>query len=124
MEFGSLVHSWVLEPDSVESLYLKIPKLDRRTKAGKEKYAELEAEAKERKLAMIDEETWAKAAIIRDAVYSHKAAAAILGKGEAEQSVIWTNPETGEKCKARADWLRENFTTDVKTTTDASPAEF
>lgn len=124
MEFGSLVHAWVLEPDSIESRYLKIPKLDRRRKADKEKYAELEADAKTRKLAMIDEETWAKASAIRDAVYRHKAAAAILRQGEPEQAVIWTNPETGELCKAKADWLRENFVTDVKTTADASPRAF
>lgn len=124
MEFGSLVHSWVLEPDSIESRYLKIPKLDRRYKDQKAQYAELEARAKESGLTMVDEETWAKAMLIRDAVYGHKAAAAILCKGDPEQSVLWTNPETGELCKARADWLRENFTTDVKTTNDASPSGF
>lgn len=123
-EFGSLVHAWVLEPDSIESRYLKIPKLDRRTKVGKEQYAELEAQAKESRLTMVDEVTWQQAMTIRDAVYRHKAAAAILGKGEPEQSVLWTNPETGELCKARADWLRENFIADVKTTADASPSEF
>ena len=124
MEFGSLVHAWVLEPDSIESRYMRIPKIDKRYKAGKEQYAAMEAEAKERGLAMIDEQTWASAMRIRDAVYGHKAAAAILGKGEPEQSVLWTNPETGEKCKARADWLRENFIADVKTTQDASPTAF
>lgn len=125
MEFGSLVHAWVLEPDSIESRYLKIPKLDRRRKADKEKYAELEAVAKARNMAMIDEDTWRQAMTIRDAVYRHKAAAAILGKGDPEQAVLWTNPETGELCKAKADWLRENFPlVDVKTTTDASPSAF
>lgn len=124
MEFGSLVHAWVLEPDAIESRYLKIPKLDRRRKADKEHYAELEDRAKEEGKAMIDEVTWQQALTIRDAVYGHKAAAAILGKGEPEQSVLWTNPETGELCKARADWLRENFIADVKTTQNASPSEF
>jgi exodeoxyribonuclease VIII len=124
MEFGTLAHVWVLEPDSVESRYLKIPNLDRRRKADKEKYAELQADAQARNLTMIDEDTWQRASLIRDAVYAHKAAAAILGKGDAEQSVIWVNSETGEPCKARADWLRENFIADVKTTNDASPDAF
>jgi hypothetical protein len=124
MEFGSLVHAWVLEPDSVHSLYLRAPHLDKRFKVNKEKHAELEAQAASEHKTLVDEETFDKAILIRDAVYRHKAAAAILGKGESEQSVIWTNPETGELCKARADWLRENFTTDVKTTGDASPAAF
>ena len=124
MEFGSLVHSWVLEPDSIESRYLKTPKFDRRTKAGKAGYEEMSRRAAEHGMTIVDEETWDKAMIIRDAVYGHKAAAAILGKGDAEQSVIWTNDDTGEQCKARADWLRENFIADVKTTQDASPAAF
>lgn len=123
-EFGTLVHSWVLEADSVESQYLRMPKLDRRTKAGKAKHAELTEEAESRGMTLVDEETWDKAMAIRDAVYGHKAAAAILGKGDPEQSVFWTNPETAEKCKARADWFRENFIVDVKTCQDARPDEF
>jgi PDDEXK-like domain of unknown function (DUF3799) len=114
----------VLEPDSIASRYLLVPKLDRRSKAGKGRYAELEAEAAERGLTMVDEETWHRASKIRDAVYGHESAAAILCKGEPEQAVLWTNPETGELCKARADWVRENFLTDLKTTADASPAAF
>lgn len=123
MAFGTLVHSWVLEPDSIASRYMKIPKLDRRYKDQKAKAEELEAEARERGVTMVDEETWELASAIRDAVYRHKAAAVILGKGEPEQSVLWTNPETGELCKARADWLRD-FIVDVKTTEDASPDAF
>jgi hypothetical protein len=83
-----LVHSFVLEPDSIASRYLRVPKLDRRTKAGKERYAELEAQAAARGLTMIDEETWSKATAIKDSVYRHRTAAALLGKGEAEQAQI------------------------------------
>lgn len=124
MEFGQLVHAWVLEPDSIKSRYLKTPKFDRRTKGGKAGFEEMTKRAAEQGLVIVDEETWDKATLIVDGVYRNKAAAAILSKGDPEQSVIWVNPETGEKCKARADWLRENFTTDVKITVDARPAEF
>jgi PDDEXK-like domain of unknown function (DUF3799) len=123
-EFGTLVHSFVLEPDSITSRYLPVPKLDRRTKSGKERYAELEAEAAARGLIMIDDETWIKAMAIKDSVYRHRTAAALLGKGEPEQSVLWTNPDTGEQCKARADFLREHSIVDLKTTYDASPDAF
>jgi len=120
MEFGQLVHAWVLEPDSIQSRYLRTPNFDRRTKAGKAGAAEMEARAKESGMTMVDDETWDKATLIVAGVYRNKAAASILSKGDAEQSVIWINSETGEPCKARADWLRENFTTDVKITVDAS----
>lgn len=123
MEFGSLVHAWVLEPDSIASRYLKTPKFDRRTKAGKAGYEDITQRAAAEGLTVVDEETWDLATRIKDAVYGHKAAAAILGKGEPEQSVLWTNGETGELCKARADWLRD-FLVDVKTTEDASPNGF
>jgi hypothetical protein len=101
-EFDALTHSFVLEPDSITSRYLRVPKLDRRTKAGKERYAELSVEASARGLTMVDSETWQRATVIKDAVYRHKAAAAMLRQGEVEQAVLWTNPETGELCKGRA----------------------
>jgi exodeoxyribonuclease VIII len=123
MEFGSLVHAWILEPDSIESRYLRIPKYDRRTKSGKAQAEEMERRAAEKNLTCVDYETWDLATKIKDAVYAHRAAKVILGQGEPEQGILWTNPETGELCKARADWLRD-FIVDVKTTEDASPAAF
>jgi PDDEXK-like domain of unknown function (DUF3799) len=87
-------------------------------------YEQLLAEAEERRLTVVDDETWLKATAIKDAVYRHKTAAVLLGKGEPEQSVLWTNAETGELCKARADLLREHSIVDLKTTYDASPDAF
>ena len=40
MTFGSAFHCAVLEPDKFDDLYYVIPKLDKRTKAGKEEFAE------------------------------------------------------------------------------------
>jgi len=69
-----------------------VPKLDRRTKTGKARYEELAQEASARGLTMIDEETWARAEAIKDAVYRHKAAAVILCKGKAEEAVFGPIP--------------------------------
>lgn len=124
MDLGSLVHSWCLEPDSVQSRYLRIPKLDRRRKADKALYAELIEQADEENKILIDDDMWIAAEHARDAVFAHKTAKNIFSKGEPEATVIWEDPGTGELCKARADWLRENFLTDVKTTRDASPEAF
>jgi PDDEXK-like domain of unknown function (DUF3799) len=105
MKFGTLVHARVLEPDSIDSRYLRVPNRD--TKAGEAKYEQLSAEAAARGLTVVDDESWRKATAIKDSVYAHRTAAILLGKGKPEQSVFWTNADTGEQCKARADFLRE-----------------
>lgn len=119
---GSLTHCAILEPDLLDAVYAVSPRVDRRTKAGKEVYAEWEASLKGQVIVTADQMEHAKA--MRDSVRRNKAARALLSTGDAEETVVWQNSETGELCKARADWLRENVIVDVKTTGDARPAEF
>lgn len=119
---GRLVHTAVLEPDLLASEYVTAPDINRRTKVGKAEYAEWEKENQAKTLITADQMTLAKA--IRDSVYKNKAASALLGNGEPEATVVWENTDTGERCKARADWLRENVIVDVKTTIDARPDAF
>lgn len=66
------------------------------------------------------EEIRAMAASVR----RHPSAALLLSEGEAEVSLIWTDEETGLRCKARVDWLGEIAAVDLKTTKDASPSGF
>lgn len=52
-----------------------------------------------------------------------------LSKGRAEVSFFWIDSRTGLRCKGRADWLHtlpdgRVIVLDIKTTTDADPAEF
>lgn len=64
---------------------------------------------------------------MRDAVMAHPAARALLTnvKGVAESSVYWNDPETGELCRCRPDfWRNDGVIVDVKTTEDASPEGF
>lgn len=42
MRFGSLVHAYILEPDTVESRFFAMPDVDRRTTDGKAKWKEAE----------------------------------------------------------------------------------
>jgi hypothetical protein len=66
---------------------------------------------------------------VRDAVYAHPAAAAMLsGPHFTELSVLWTDPAVGIGCKARLDLLSREIgggtIVDVKSTRDASRREF
>lgn len=125
LEFGQLVHCFVLEPDMVHARYYREPKADRRTIVGKNLIAETAA-ANPGKLGF-KPETFDLGMKLRDAVYAHRAAKALLSaEGDFEQSVFWKNGDTSELCKCRYDFAapRKAFAVDVKTTEDASPNAF
>jgi len=123
MRLGTAVHTLTLEADQFESRYVTAPNVDRRTKAGKEAWAEWEVEAAGRELITADD----RATISRmaEAVWRHPAAAMLLAlPGEAETTHMWTDATTGVDCKCRPDWLTGNLIIDLKTTEDASPRGF
>ena len=119
MQFGTAVHSFVLEPDTVNRLY--VPKPDGMKFSTREGKA-WRADNADKTILTSDE--WRAAMACRDSVYKHKAAKALLEKGAKEQSAFYTNPDTGEVCKARFDNLLDHCVADVKTTKDASPDGF
>jgi hypothetical protein len=60
------------------------------------------------------------------AVRQHPDAGPLLAmQGVAEQSIYWTDPTTGVRCRVRPDWLVQHpqvtLVVDLKTTTDANP---
>ena len=118
MLFGTLVHTAVLEPDELRNRYDLAP--DRRTKAGKELAADMEA----RGITPVSAADMDAALAMAGAVRSHQAAAELLRHGQAEQSFWWDDADTGMRCKCRPDWLNGATCVDLKTTTDASPAGF
>lgn len=125
MRIGTALHTLVLEQDQFESRYVTAPVVDRRTKEGKARWLEFEAEAAGRELITADD----RATISRmaEAVWRHPAAAMLLHwQGKAETTHMWTDATTGVECKCRPDWLTNdgNLIVDLKTTEDASPRGF
>jgi hypothetical protein len=126
MRLGTAVHTLTLEPNSWDSRYIVAPNVDRRTKEGKARWAEFEAEAGGREL--ISAEDRAIVSRMAEAVWKHPAAEMLLYKlaGKAETTHMWTDEATGLQCKCRPDWLTDDgsLIVDLKTTEDASPKGF
>jgi len=125
LDVGDVAHAMILEPDNVARNYMSPPrKLDRRRAPDKHLWADLEIEAAASGKTLLTFDDFTTAIAIRDAIFRHKKAASIFGKGEPEATFVWRDPKTGEHCKCRVDWLRSYFLTDLKTTRDASPKAF
>lgn len=119
MLLGSAFHAAILQPSLYKSEYVLMPKIDRRTKAGKEEYQAFISESKGK--TCIDSEQAATVEAMIKSVLEHPIASALFQNGEAEQSFFWIDETTGLKCKCRPDFLRhDKLVVDLKTTSDAS----
>ena len=124
LRWGSLVHTRVLEPHLWDETTIVAPDIDRRTKVGKEAWESFIALAGGREVISRDEALELEA--IAAAVRAHPSAAALLdGDVSVEDSVYWTDEETGIACRARPDLIRcDGIVVDLKTTQDASAGSF
>ena len=127
MLFGTLVHSMVLEPETVDSLY-HVMQASATTKAGKAERAQAIEEGK----TIVSAADFAKAKAMQARVQAHPAASWLLGlPGHSEVSMFWEmQTEDGRirQCKARADRIAKvgegEVIIDLKTTSGpVSPAE-
>ena len=122
---GQVFHKLVLEPNSFADEYVVTPIVDRRTKAGKERWAEFEEESAGK--TIITTEMYEQAAAMRSAVEQEPLAVKLL-EGSREVPFFWKDDVTGEECKCRTDCLNRNYSqpivVDVKSTTDASTEAF
>lgn len=121
MRLGTLVHTLVLEPEAFAERYIVAPACDRRTKAGKETWAAFVDDAGERDVITEDDE--AKGRACAQSLLSHRVGQTIKG-ASVEQTLMWTDAETGVICKARPDVLPSGYLVDVKISADASPTGF
>jgi hypothetical protein len=111
MAIGTAVHTAVFEPERFEAEYVVAPKLDRRTKAGKDAWAEFEAAMSGKKI--LAENIYDKVTGMAASVKRHPIAGPLTQDGEAEVSVYWNAGIVCDRipyevlCKARPDYLKE-----------------
>lgn len=122
--FGTAAHKYILEPESFWDEYIEVPKIDRRTKAGKEEWQRILDSGK----TPISSEDLA---VIRDMnaqIEAHPLASSLLKTGQHEIPIEWTDAKTGEPCKCRPDVITtidgENWIADYKTTTSCMDGAF
>lgn len=106
-DLGTLVHTLVLEPESLADRYLVLPKLSMRKNEDKEKVEEYTEKARALGLIAVKQDIFKKAQLMADSMMAHPDMRAWLkaANGYSEVTILWRDIETGMLCKARCDRL-------------------
>ncbi len=122
-DIGSAIHCLILEPQEFESEFAVAPKVNRRTKAGKEEWENFVSENAGK--IILDSDEYDNLIELQKAVLGHKEVVNLLKNGVSEMSYFKTLPN-GIKVKVRPDRYRADINTiiDVKSCNDASPDAF
>lgn len=126
MEFGSLVHTCILEDEKFRDQYIVEPYKILLKDVGREAYEDykekLEATKKSGKI-VISNEDFHRVYEIKEKLFSNSKAVDLL-YGRIENSFFWKDEHSGLFVKARPDVLHDNMYVDLKTTSDASPRHY
>ncbi len=122
LKVGPAFHTAILEPEKFDAEFLVAPKIDKRTKAGKEEWEEFQAEAEGK--TVLEIEDYDQIIMMARSVRQHPIASQLLSLGHAETSIYAIDDSTGELVKIRPDWLHEDMIVDLKSTEDASTGAF
>jgi exodeoxyribonuclease VIII len=130
MKMGTAWHTAIFEPHLLEKTCVQIPEgLDRRTKEGKQLYADMTAGGRE----PFSFDDYNRITAMAAAARQHPAVRVIfdLPGGAAEQSIFCADEETGAPCKIRPDYavapcamFPHGLLVDGKSTENASAEEF
>lgn len=119
---GSALHTLILEPHLFEHSFAVLPKLDRRTKEGKKDYELFITENPNQKI--LTQEQFDKINSIKSHIMEHDVVPILLKDSVYEQSLFWTDKDTGLQFKARPDIWSKNMIMDLKSTDDSSLLRF
>lgn len=123
MALGHVVHCLSLEPMAYAERFIVMPKMDRRTNAGKAAYEEFQSLANGKEVITKDDAETAKACT--KALLSHDQLGPLFSrKAIVEKRINFACNDVAMRCKP--DWVAPEMKLiiDVKTTSDASPAGF
>lgn len=120
---GAALHDCVLLPDVFDSFWYREPPGDGRTKAVKE--ARAAAAAEHLGATPLPASDFDACLAVRDAVQRHSRARQLL-VGDAEQTALWDDPETGVFCRGRWDLIghKSRSVVDLKSTRSAAHRDF
>ena len=123
-KLGSAIHLAALQPSLFAGRILRAPEINRRTNAGKEKWAGLVERYGEDRILKPDQHDVCQA--VAKSVRAHPTAGSLLAQPEAlvELSIFWE--VAGVRCKARIDFYDPETRTlaDLKSTRDACSSAF
>lgn len=123
--FGRAAHKYILEKNEFFDEFAVAPQCDRRTKEGKQIYAEFVADAEGKEVITSDE--YLQIQEMSEAIDNYPLARQLL-TGEVEQSFWWNDTETGECLKCRPDCITEyegkKYIVDYKTTDSCQDGHF
>lgn len=101
-DFGTALHALILEPEMFAATYVREPKFDRRTNAGKAEAAAFAEEHAEKSL--LSDADYTALMLTRESALAHPIVRKIIeAEGVAERSYFWTDAETGVRCRCRPD---------------------
>lgn len=125
LTLGSALHALLESPDAFRNSYVRTPpKIDRRTKVGKDAFAAFQEEHEGK--TVLSEDEWERIHGMQASLIREPKIRCWIENGLADREVSyrWTHPETGLSCKARTDWEFDGTVLDYKTCQDASPDGF
>lgn len=124
LRIGRAAHSAILEPETFFDHWAVAPDVDRRTKDGKQAFADFEAGIGGRGIVTAAE--YADIQAMATAIEGQRLHR-LVRTGRAEVVLIWDDPDTGLRCKARLDYLHQErglFVIDLKTAECAAEEAF
>jgi homoserine acetyltransferase len=123
LAFGSLVHEFVLLPNSAEARYRPKANVDGRTKEGKAVRDWEASLAAQQGIKFVTEADYNAAVNITASVRTHLGASALLAGGVAETAGI-VSDFLGVNCRIKPDYRTDNYIVDLKTCQDARQDPF
>jgi exodeoxyribonuclease VIII len=124
---GAYTHALLLDPKSIETNFIRVGDIDRRTKDGKEAWASAQRRANLTGARIVTDDQVALATAMANSVYENPSAASLINTAiEREITIIGAIGNRPAKCKADAviRLAQACIVLDIKTTESASPRDF